>query len=215
MDILSLELRKLGLKEKEVEVYLAGLELGMTTVLEIAKKAGTVRPTTYEILEALKEKGLFVEARQGKKRYFVAQSPEKILGILHLQMEELKEKEREFIRIIASLDAKYGAKDKGGVQMFKGEEGLDVLKEQLLFTPSSDLLIFTSEDSPVQKQRRGKIYEKVKKRLGKLNVQEKNVPRLEGTLFLTEDKAIFVSSKKQEGYLIDNPLVVNSLKNLL
>lgn len=214
MDILSLELRKLGLKEKEVEVYLAGLELGPTTVQNIAKKAGVSRPTTYEILEVLKEKGLFGETKQQKKRYFIAQSPEKILSILRLQKRELEEKEREFIRIIAALDTKYGSKDKSGIQVFKGVEGLEVLKEQLLFTPSLNLLVFTSEDSPLQKKRRGKIYEKIKRRLGKFNVQEKSAPELGGTLFLS-DKAIFVSAKKQEGYLIDSPLVINSLKNLL
>ena len=213
MDILSLELRKLGLKEKEVEVYLAGLELGPTTVQNIAKQAGTARPTTYEILEVLKEKGLFQETKQQKKRYFIAQSPEKILSILRLQKRELEEKEREFIRIIAALDTKYGSKDKSGVQVFKGVEGLEVLKERLLFTPSSDILVFTSEDSPAQKQRRNKMYEKIKKRLGKFNVQEKSAPELGGTLFLL-DKVIFISAKKQEGYFIDNPLVVETLKAL-
>ena len=213
MDILSLELRKLGLKEKEVGVYLAGLELGPTTVQNIAKQAGTARPTTYEILEVLKEKGLFQETKQQKKRYFIAQSPEKILSILRLQKRELEEKEREFIRIIAALDTKYGSKDKSGVQVFKGVEGLEVLKERLLFTPSSDILVFTSEDSPAQKQRRNKMYEKIKKRLGKFNVQEKSAPELRGTLFLS-DKVIFISAKKQEGYLIDNPLVIETLKAL-
>ena len=208
-----MELRKLGLKEKEVGVYLAGLELGPTTVQNIAKQAGTARPTTYEILEVLKEKGLFQETKQQKKRYFIAQSPEKILSILRLQKRELEEKEREFIRIIAALDTKYGSKDKSGVQVFKGVEGLEVLKERLLFTPSSDILVFTSEDSPAQKQRRNKMYEKIKKRLGKFNVQEKSAPELGGTLFLL-DKVIFISAKKQEGYFIDNPLVVETLKAL-
>lgn len=215
MDIFSLELRKLGLKEKEVDVYLSGLELGATTILEIAKKAKTARPTTYEILEILKGKGLFVETKQEKKRYFIAQSPEKILGILRLQKRELEEKEREFIRIIAALDSKYSSKNRKDIQIFKGEEGLDVLEEQLLFTSSFDLLVFTAENSPVQKEHRNKVYENIKKRLGKLNVQEKVLADLEGTLFFTKDKIIFISTKKQEGYLIDSPLVVASLKLLL
>ena len=214
-DMLSLELRKLGLKEKEANVYLSGLELGATTILEIAKKAKTARPTTYEILEILKGKGLFAEIRKEKKRYFIAQSPEKILGILRLQRRELEEREREFIRIIAALDSKYSSKNRGGIQIFKGEEGLDVLEEQLLFISSPDIFVLTSEDSSLKKQHRNKIYEKIKKRLGKFIVQEKNIPELEGTLFFTKDKIIFISAKKQEGYLIDSPLVIASLKSLL
>ena len=38
MEIIPLELRKLGLREKEVSVYLAGLELGPSSVQDIAKK---------------------------------------------------------------------------------------------------------------------------------------------------------------------------------
>ena len=45
--MLNLELRKLGLKEKEVSVYLAALELGFTSVQNIAKHAGLSRPTVY------------------------------------------------------------------------------------------------------------------------------------------------------------------------
>jgi len=215
MDILSLELRKLGLKEKEVAVYLTGLELGATSIQNIAKKAGITRPTTYEIIGHLEERGLFAKTTQNKKRVFFAQSPEKILGILRLQKRELEEKEREFIRIIAALNSKYGLKKRGGVQLFEGKEGLDVLMEQLLFTSSPDLVVFTSDDSAASKKRREEIYKKIKMRLGKFNVQEKNAQELEGTLFFMTDKIIFTSAQKQEGYLIDSPLVVNSLKNLL
>ena len=37
------ELQQLGLSEKEAKVYLASLELGSTSVLEISKKAGLKR----------------------------------------------------------------------------------------------------------------------------------------------------------------------------
>ena len=215
MDILSLELRKLGLKEKEVDVYLSGLELGASTILEIAKKAKTARPTTYEILEILKGKGLFIEAKKEKKRYFIAQSPQKILGILRLQKQELEEREREFIRIIAALDSKYSSKHRGAIQIFSGKEGIDILEEQLLFISSPNLFVLTSQDSFSQKLYRNKMYKKIKKRLGEFSIQEKSVPDLKGTLFSTKDKIFFISAQKQEGYLADSPLVVSSLKLFL
>jgi sugar-specific transcriptional regulator TrmB len=208
MDILSLELRKLGLKEREAKIYLAGLELGATSIQNLAEKAGVTRPTAYEIVRTLREKGLFRETQQGKKRYFLAQSPERILSMLRLQKRELEEKEREFIRIIAALESKYAFKD-GGVQIFKGKEGLRVLQEQILFTSTKDIVVFTSERAQVRK-----YYTMLQKRLGKLLVRERIVPDLQGTLFLGE-KAIFISAKKQEGYLMDNLLVVDSLKRLI
>ncbi|MDO8474509.1 MAG: helix-turn-helix domain-containing protein [bacterium] len=208
MDILPLELRKLGLKEKEARVYLAGLELGPESLQNIARKSEITRPTAYGIVRALQEKGLFREVQQGKKRLFVANSPEKILNILRLQKRELEEKEREFIRIIAALESRYALKD-GGIQIFKGKEGLQVLQEQILYTTKKDIIVFTSEKAQTQRW-----YVILQKRLGRLSIQEKIVPSLQGTLFLGE-KAIFISAKKQEGYLIDNPLVVNSLKHLV
>lgn len=203
-----MELRKLGLKEREAKIYLAGLELGATSIQNLAEKAGVTRPTAYEIVRTLREKGLFREAQQGKKRYFLAQSPERILSMLRLQKRELEEKEREFIRIIAALESKYAFKD-GGVQIFKGKEGLRVLQEQILFTSTKDIVVFTSERAQVRK-----YYTMLQKRLGKLLVRERIVPDLQGTLFLGE-KAIFISAKKQEGYLIDSLLVVDSLKRLV
>ena len=125
---IELELRKLGLTEKEVRVYLAGLELGPNSVQNIAKMAGLTRPTTYEIIKKLEEKGLFVEGKEKKKRFFIAQSPERILGILRIKKREMEEKEREFIRIIAALEAKYSKEE---IKTYKGKEGLKILEENL------------------------------------------------------------------------------------
>lgn len=205
MDILPLELRKLGLKEKEAVVYLAGLDLGPESLQNIARKSEVTRPTAYGIVKTLQEKGLFREVKQGKKRLFVANSPEKILHILHLQKRELEEREREFIRIIAALESRY---EKKGLQIYKGKEGLEALEEQILFTASRDIVVFSSGNQKIKKW-----YSVLRKRLGKISIQEKTVPHLQGTLFLGE-KAIFLSDTKQEGYLIDNPLVVDSLKRL-
>lgn len=213
MDILALELRKLGLKENEVELYLAGLELGPSAVQVLAKKAGVTRPTAYEIIGHLKEKGLFAETKQGKKRLFFAQSPEKILGILRLQKRELEEKEREFIRIIASLESKYALKE-GGIKLFRGREALEVLREQLLFTPAKEIMVFFSETGAGPTKKRKELYLAIEKRLGKIQVKEKRAPKLGGTLFVA-DKLAFFSAAKQEGFVIDNSLVVAVLRNLV
>ena len=208
--ILELELRKLGLREKEAKVYLAGLELGPNSVQNIAQLAKITRPTTYEIIKSLEKKGLFIEIKQNKKRYFVAQSPDKILGILRIRKREIEEKEREFIRIIAALEAAY-SKEKEGVKTYKGKEGLRLLEENLSFTPLSEIFVLSSKTNLREIKNREKIYLKIKKRLGKIEVKEiyskklkikTRVPWVErkftsfsilrGTLILF-DKAIFLS----------------------
>ncbi len=197
---IELELRKLGLTEKEARVYLAGLELGPSSVQEIAKIAKIARPTTYEIIKNLEKKGLLAETKQKKKRFFVAQSPERILGLLRIQKREIEEKEREFIRIIAALEAKY-SKEKEGIKIYKGKEGLRALVEIISFSSTPEIFIINPKLIPLKLKEREKTYRTIKKRLGKVTVKEVNT-KLKGSLIIF-DKAIFFPFKKQEGFLID------------
>lgn len=193
MDILALELRKLGLNEKEVKVYLAGLELGPASVQQIAGTAGITRPTAYQIIKRLEEKGLFKEGKEKKKTRFIAQSPESILGILRIKKREIEEKERELIRIIATLETKYSKEQ--GVKLFKGKEGLDALKELLSFSSTSEIIIVNPQAGLKP------VFQKIKTRLGSLAVKELK-SKMPGTLIVF-DKIIFLPDKKQIGLLID------------
>ena len=197
---IELELRKLGLREKEVQVYLAGLELGPSPVQKISALSKITRPTTYGIIKKLKEKGLFAEEKQKGKRVFIAQSPERILGLLRIQKREIEEKEREFIRIIAVLEAKY-SKEKEGIKIYRGREGLKALEEILSFSSTPEILVINSKILPISRQKREKIYQKIKKRLGKIEVREISA-KLDGTLIIF-DKIIFFPLKKQKGFLLE------------
>ena len=72
-------LQGIGLTKEQVEVYLAGLELGEASVQNLAKKANIKRPTTYLILDELKAKGLFSQVLKGKKKIFSSRRPGKIV----------------------------------------------------------------------------------------------------------------------------------------
>ena len=226
---IELELRKLGLTEKEVKVYLAGLGLGPSSVQKIAGIAKITRPTIYKIIKHLEEKGLFIETRQKGKRLLIAQSPERILGILRTQKREIEEKEREFIRIIATIEAKY-SKGKEGIKVFNGKEGLEALEETLSFTPLPEINIISSKTNFKEIKKRYLIYQKIKKRLGRIEVKEiypervsSKFPQVQikilspvylgGTLILF-DKAIFLSEKKQEGVLIENRVIIDLFRSL-
>ncbi len=238
MEILSLELRKLGLREKEAQLYLAGLELGPCSAQSIARKTGISRPTAYELIKRLEQKGLFVETKEKKKRYFIAQSPDKILGILKLQKRAIEEKEREFIRIIAALESKYSLHGKGELKLYKGQEAVKVLlKETLAVTSSPEIFALDAQASPKQIKERQAIYQQIKKRLGKIEVKElyaqksaikknplymqtKTLPysNLKGALILF-DKAILLSpnsgsKQKPEAYLIESKIITDLLKTL-
>ena len=68
----------LGFKKHQASIYLACLKLGLATPSEIAKKAGVVRPYFYDLIEDLLKDGLIIQTIKGKRKYFYAESPEKI-----------------------------------------------------------------------------------------------------------------------------------------
>src|SRR3989338_2859882 len=83
-------LQKVGLSEKEAKIYLALLELGQATVLELAKKSGIKRPTVYVVIEEMREKGYVAKAMRERRVCFTAKSPDLILQALGEKQDLLK-----------------------------------------------------------------------------------------------------------------------------
>ena len=129
----------MGLGGKKADVYLAALELGSSSVIEIAKKAGIKRTTCYDILLDLIREGLISETSKAKKRLFVGEDPEKI-------QRNLKNKERLFAEILPQLQSinnVRGAKPK--IRFYEGKEGLtQVYNDTLRY--NGEILAFGSYD---------------------------------------------------------------------
>jgi sugar-specific transcriptional regulator TrmB len=111
-------LNQIGLNNKETQVYLGLLELGVASVQSIAQKAGIKRPTTYLILDDLQRRGLVSVVPRAKKVLYTAESPEKILNDLHHKQELVK-------RFLPNMMALYNAKvDKPQVLLFEGKDAV-------------------------------------------------------------------------------------------
>ncbi len=110
-----------GLGEKEARLYLAGMELGASSIQQLARQAGVKRPTAYEIIEGLKLKGLFSVVSQGKRQQFLAEDPEGVLAIM-------KTREQAILRALPELRLLYttGGK-KPRIRFFEGVEGLKAM----------------------------------------------------------------------------------------
>ncbi len=214
-NMLNLELRKLGLKEKEVAVYLAALELGFDSVQNIAKKAGFSRPTVYEIIKALTSKGLMREIKrqgtvQGERSYFAAESPDALLGLLRTQKREVEEREREFVRIISALRAKYNLAGQTEIRSFRSDE-IKFLLDDFSQSQTSDIY-FIGPDASAFKNWQDRLTD-IKKRLGSVNLKElkKNIP---GTLIIY-DKLIYLPASEKSALLIENKFIIELIKSLL
>jgi sugar-specific transcriptional regulator TrmB len=111
-------LQDIGLSKEETNVYLAGLELGESSVQNIAKKAGIKRPTAYIVIDSLISKSLFYQTFKGKKRYFGAQNPKDLEN-------GLKQKAFELARIMPELNSIYNILEvKPKVRFYEGLAGL-------------------------------------------------------------------------------------------
>jgi sugar-specific transcriptional regulator TrmB len=119
------ELQEIGLQDKEAKVYLAALELGHSTVQKIAQKAEIKRPTTYFIIEGLMSRGLMSSFYQGKKQYFIAENPERLLEMLEKEKEELARRQERFRALLPQLASiNNREKDKPVVKYYEGKEGI-------------------------------------------------------------------------------------------
>lgn len=123
----------MGLSEKEARVYLASLELGPSPVQIISQKAKVNRATTYVVIDSLMEIGLMSTYESGKKTFFTAESPERLMDWLKNQELQAQKK----IQILAnripelkSISNDIGNKPK--VKYFEGIEGLRAVQQDFV-----------------------------------------------------------------------------------
>jgi sugar-specific transcriptional regulator TrmB len=128
-------LQGLGLEEKEARTYLALLELGEGTILEISRKSGIKRPTTYVVLRSLEEKGFVSRILKGKKALYSPQHPKKLITEAEVRLKEL----REVVPQLESLAGK--ASNKPRVMIYEGKDRLDQAYDEMFITKGEMLFI--------------------------------------------------------------------------
>ena len=84
-------LKRIGLDDREADVYLALLSMKIARAAAVAKAAKQSRSNTYLILRDLKSKGLVSEIERGKIIHFVAEPPERLLSYLKNREQESRE----------------------------------------------------------------------------------------------------------------------------
>ncbi|HDQ23105.1 MAG TPA: hypothetical protein ENN28_04020 [Candidatus Uhrbacteria bacterium] len=120
------KLEEIGLTGKKADVYLAILQLGKATVVQIAKKAQIKRPTTYDILEDLIAKNLISQSFSGKKRYFVAEPPKALKSLV-------KQQEQKIDQLMPELTSLFNINPhKPKIRYFEGREGIVQIYEEIL-----------------------------------------------------------------------------------
>ncbi len=161
MQHISHILHSLGFVESETKTYIASLEQGPGTVIDLTKRTKLSRQATYVAIETLTNRGLMSSLMKGKKKYYVSEDPDKLLSYAERKQQEMKEKISDLNRVLPELKLKAHG-ERPVVKMFEGKEGIKAILEEIeLSKPKkmiaiSDLVaaeqIISTEDTKTLKE---------------------------------------------------------------
>jgi sugar-specific transcriptional regulator TrmB len=125
-------LSEAGLNEREAKTYLALLELGESSVLQVGLRSGIERTYSYDILESLVKKGLASALEKNGRRRYLAADP--------TTLEQHQEKRLLSIRAaLPELRAHYNTSDlKPTVKYYEGKTAIGKLYEELVTSEQFD-----------------------------------------------------------------------------
>lgn len=110
------KLKKLGLTDNEIKVYLTLLEIGENTVGPIIKKLKIHRQVAYDALEGLIKKDMVLCSTKNGRRHYKISSPKNIL-------EKIKLKEDIAKSLILEINKKLNEQKKGQeIKVYEGEK---------------------------------------------------------------------------------------------
>jgi len=146
--MLSQSLRKIGLSEKEIKVYLNALQLGSQPASVIAHRVELNRSTVYDVFASLIKKGLASKTEVAGTTYFQVLDPKNLVNYLEREkVEYVKQKEKDkqaieaLLPVLKSLENPLSTKPK--VQYFEGERGMREAYEDTL-TAKEEILAYAN-----------------------------------------------------------------------
>ncbi len=132
--MLTQELLSIGLSNKEAEVYLSALQLGYSSVQEIAAKSSINRTTAYTHIKNLIGRGLLSAVEKNGKVYYVAERPDKLQYIYEQQEKEVKRRREMLQKIMPQLESIYNlAQDRPSVRYYNytDKNDLELIRREI------------------------------------------------------------------------------------
>lgn len=131
--IIDTLLKQLGFSNKEIQIYLALIKLGPSSVRKLAQETKINRGTCYDTLKSLISQSLVSYYHKEKHQYFVAEDPEKLKDILGEKQKSLSQIQNKIAKIIPELKSLQNkAGQKPVVKFYEGLKGLKTILQDLL-----------------------------------------------------------------------------------
>ncbi len=135
-------LQKIGLEEREAQVYLTSLFLGPTTILKLARACEMKRTTLYGLVEDLQQKGLMHREQRGLKHMYAPENPEKLETVLESRQLEFKNSLPELLGL-------YGLQgEESVIKYYTGISTMQQLYRETLkeIHPQEDYLVIANQE---------------------------------------------------------------------
>jgi len=124
-------LKRLGLTEKEAEVYVAIATRGSATAKDLLNTLERIhQPQLYNIISSLVRKG-FVRVSMGRPKVYVANDLEAIFEVRKKLLDNLKREALSLLNTIRSLKKEMG-EEESQVFLVRGREGLEATVLEVL-----------------------------------------------------------------------------------
>lgn len=176
-------LKTLGFTDSESKIYLISLEMGPSSVQDIAKQADVSRVTTYAVIESLTKHGLMSSVQKGKKTYYTAESPERLVSYVQTRMKNMEATLKEVETAINDLKLMQGG-EKPVVKLFEGPEALKAIHDDVILTKPTSVDEFYNADEITSLYETAEL-NNFKEKLAKLN------PKTRGFILTNQDPKSF------------------------
>ncbi len=120
-------LQKLGLTEIEAILYQGLLELGPTTIMELAQHTGIKRITAHFNIKNLIENGLVAQTIHGSRRQITAEPPERLEYLIEKKERQIQSIRNDFFPLLQTISTLSHSKGGEDIQV-KYYEGLNAVR---------------------------------------------------------------------------------------
>jgi len=131
MELRTLE--SIGLTEGESKVYMALLELGLTTTGPIVQRSGISASKVYDILGRLAKKGLVSHIMKGETKHFRAADPSRILDYVDQKAAEIAQQRKLVVDVLPQLIRKRRlSEQEQEAEIYEGVRGIRTVLKGIL-----------------------------------------------------------------------------------
>jgi sugar-specific transcriptional regulator TrmB len=126
-------LRKVGLSDGEIKVYMVLVSSGAARLNKIHESTGIERRNIYDILNKLIEKGFVSYINENGARLYNASTPERIMNYINEKENKILEVKKAAEDILPELSKKINSrKEEIYAEIFRGGEGMKTIFEDSL-----------------------------------------------------------------------------------